>query len=279
MLSLLAAATASSVSRQLESKWRPRTPLAVRTTIFKPAWGVNLPRAFACICVVVCCASVSAFDQKPGNRILRWDARNPDCSVTASGGMHRYSINYETLKVTLSVDDNELKKTNRTAGHVFSALVTLNNHGTQRAEIAPADIKLELVEHHHDVMHALPPDVLAKQIQDSSDELVYQGEKTIKKHPEKKDALEARLKEHQELVLRWQEFISTQALRSATVDTGRPEVNGWVFFSTRSKWLGSWKDREEFILRIPIGKHVFEFPFALPADGMPTLRERGQPQG
>jgi hypothetical protein len=241
--------------------------------------GVKLPRAFACICVVVCCASVSAFDEKPGNRILRWDARNPDCSVTASGGMHRYSINYETLKVTLSVDDNELKKTNRTAGHVFSALVTLNNHGTQPAEIAPADIKLELVEHHRDVMHALPPDVLAKQIQDSSDELVYQGEKTIKKHPEKKDALEARLKEHQELVLRWQEFISTQALRSATVDTGRPEVNGWVFFSTRSKWLGSWKDREEFILRIPIGKHVFEFPFALPADGMPTLRERAQPQG
>jgi hypothetical protein len=31
-------------------------------------------------------------------------------------------------------------------------------------------------------------------------------------------------------------------------------------------------------LRIPIGKQVFDFPFALPAEGMPALRQRGQPE-
>jgi hypothetical protein len=192
--------------------------------------------------------------------------------------MHHYSLTYETLKLTLAVDDNELKKTNRTAGHVFSVLVTLNNHGTEPAEIVPGDMKLELVEHHHQVMRAQTASELSHQIQDDSDELVYQSEKTIKKHPEKKEALEARLKEHQELVLRWLEFISTQALRDVRVDSGRPEVTGWVFFSTRSKWLGSWKDREEFTLRIPLGKRIFEFPFVLPAEGMPALRPRGQPE-
>jgi hypothetical protein len=192
--------------------------------------------------------------------------------------MHQYSTTYETLKVTLAVDDNELKKTNRTAEHVFSLLITLNNQGNQPVDFVVDESKLELVEHHHVVIRAEVPETLAHRIQMDTDELVYQSEKTIKKHPEKKDALELRLKEHQELVSRWLEFLSTQALRDVRVDSGRPEVTGWVFFSTRTKWLGDWKDHEQFILRLPVGKHIFEFPFALPTEGMPALRERGQPE-
>jgi hypothetical protein len=48
-----------------------------------------------------------------------------------------------------------------------------------------------------------------------------------------------------------------------------------VFFSTKSKWKGDWKSQENFVLRIPIEKEIFEFPFALPPAGeVPTLRQR-----
>ena len=234
-----------------------------------------MQRGLACLLLLFSCTYAVGKDQKPSDRTLRWDASNPECSVTAVGSMHQYSITYETLKVTLAVDDNELKKTNRTAEHVFSLLVTLNNHGTQPAEIVVDAIKLQLVQHHHVVMRAEVPDILAHRIQDDTDELVYQSEKTIKKHPEKKDEIELRLKEHQQLVARWLEFLTTQALRDVKLDSGRPEVTGWVFFSTRTKWLGAWKEREEFVLRIPFGKRVFEFPFVLPIDSMPALRQRG----
>jgi hypothetical protein len=240
--------------------------------------GSIVQRHLACLLLLLSCAHASGKEQKPSDRTLRWDAANPECTVTATGGMHRYSIDYETLKLTLAVDDNELKKTNRTAEHVFSVLVTVNNHGNQAADLVVDEIKLELVQHHHVLVRAEVPDTLAHRIQADTDELVYQSEKTIKKHPEKKDALELKLQEHQQLVSRWLEFLTTQALRDVRVDSGRPEVTGWVFFSTRSKWLGTWKEHEEFILRIPIGKRVFEFPFALPAEGMPALRQRGQPE-
>jgi hypothetical protein len=218
--------------------------------------------------------SLSAADQKT-DRVIRWSEDKPECALAASDGMHRYSTSYETLKVTLAVDDNELKKTDRTAEHLFSVLVTVNNHGTQAIRIYPGEIKLELVQHHHITARAEEPDDLAHRIQLDSDETIHQSEKMLKKHPEKKESLEYRLKANVELVARWEEFLSTQALRDTTVDSGRPEVTGWIFFSTKSKWFGGWKQEENFVLRIPVGKHIFEFPFKLPIGEIPKLQKRG----
>jgi hypothetical protein len=56
---------------------------------------------------------------------------------------------------------------------------------------------------------------------------------------------------------------------------GNPETSGWVLFSTQSKWIGEWKKPEEFVLRIPLGDRVVEFPFAVPAQqGDLILRKR-----
>ena len=218
--------------------------------------------------------AASAKTTKTPSNVVRWDESNPECSASASDGMHRYSTSYETLKVTLAVYDNELQRSNRTAEHVFSVLVTINNRGTEPVHVSPHDIALELVEHHHTVMRGQYPDELARHMQDSSDELVYQSEKKLKKHPDEKDRVEYRLKAHEQLVARWQQFLSTEALRDSKIDSGRPEVTGWVFFSTRTKWLGSWKDKEDFVVRIPVGKRVFEFPLTLPQASMPVLRTR-----
>jgi len=124
-------------------------------------------------------------------------------------------------------------------------------------------------------MSSLDPDDFSYRIQDDSDELVHQSERELKKHPERKEVIEAKLKEHEKLVTQWLEYLSTQALTNVTLDTGRPEITGMVFFSTKTKWKGDWKNEENFVLRIPADKVVFEFPFTLPPKGEePELRER-----
>jgi hypothetical protein len=50
------------------------------------------------------------------------------------------------------------------------------------------------------------------------------------------------------------------------LEPANPEVRGWVFFNTKSKWLGGWKAQEEFILRVPLAGKIFEFPFKLPPE-------------
>jgi hypothetical protein len=52
-------------------------------------------------------------------------------------------------------------------------------------------------------------------------------------------------------------------------------VDGWVFFSAQDKWIGDWKNPEEFVLRIPLEDRVLEFPFKLPPNqGDLILRKR-----
>lgn len=82
---------------------------------------------------------------------------------------------------------------------------------------------------------------------------------------------------HEEDVKRTKEFLTSQNLRAAELNRAAAEINGWVFFSTKSKWLGDWKKHEEFVLRVPAGENVFEYPFALPpSSGDLLLRRRAQ---
>jgi hypothetical protein len=59
------------------------------------------------------------------------------------------------------------------------------------------------------------------------------------------------------------------------LDRAHPEVSGWVFFNTDSKWLGKLKSQEAFVLRLPLDGKVFDFPFKLPPkEGELLLRKR-----
>jgi len=100
-------------------------------------------------------------------------------------------------------------------------------------------------------------------------------QREIKKHPERKDTAETRLKEHERVVSETLEYVTTQALRDVKLDSGQPEVSGVVLFGTRTKWKGDWKKQEDFVLRIPLEKVILEFPFTLPPPGdEPALRHR-----
>jgi hypothetical protein len=211
-----------------------------------------------------------------GAPVVRWREGDPQCALLKSDdGLYHYSLEYETEKITMTVDTQELEKTRRTLNHVFRVLLTFRNAGTIPVEIGPAKITLELVDHFHILMSSLDADDFSYRIQDDSDELIHQSERELKHHPERRELIEAKLKEHEKLVTEWLEYLSTKALQGVTLDTGRPEITGMVFFNTKTKWKGDWKREENFILRIPGEKVVFEFPFTLPPAGeAPSLRVR-----
>jgi hypothetical protein len=208
--------------------------------------------------------------------VARWREGDPQCTLLrGDDGLYHYSLEYETEKITMTVDTQELQKTRRTLNHVFRVLLTFRNTGTIPLEIGPEKITLELVDHFHVRMRSLDADDFSYRIQDDSDELIHQSERELKTHPERRELIEAKLKEHEKLVTEWLEYLSTKALQDVTLDTGRREITGMVFFNTKTRWKGDWKKEENFILRIPGEKVVFEFPFTLPPAGeAPSLRVR-----
>ena len=93
--------------------------------------------------------------------------------------------------------------------------------------------------------------------------------------PQEKQAREARLQDYQKSVTELIEFLNNNSLRATHLDRANPEVTGWVFFNTENKWLGKWKEQEEFVLRLPLDGKLFEFPFKLPPkEGELLLRKR-----
>ena len=219
-------------------------------------------------------------ERRSGPPVVRWQEGAPDCECTlekTKDGFLRYSLGYETLHVSLTVDNQELEKTRRMAGHVFGVILTIRNRGTLPIKLDPGYMTLELADHFHVRLRSEDPDTFSYRLQDDSDELVHQSERELKKHPERKQEVENRLKEHEKFVTEWLQFISTQSLRDVTLDTGQPEVTGWVFFDTKTKWKGSWKKQETFVLRVPTDNAIFEIPFVLPPPGEePELMQRSQ---
>jgi hypothetical protein len=63
------------------------------------------------------------------------------------------------------------------------------------------------------------------------------------------------------------DFISTRALREGALDPSNASATGWIFFSTKNRWIGPWRRPEQFVFRIPVENAVVEFPFELPPKG------------
>jgi hypothetical protein len=125
------------------------------------------------------------------------------------------------------------------------------------------------------IQTALDPDDFVDKVQNDADQRDHETAREVERHPEKKEEkdayVRALLKDSAEL----QEFVGKNSLRPTLLGPGNPEKSGWVLFSTQSKWISGWKKQEEFILRVPLGGKVFEFPFKLPPKpGEVMLRKR-----
>jgi len=131
------------------------------------------------------------------------------------------------------------------------------------------------VKHFQVLQPALNPDGVVQKLQDESDALDHQTAREVEKHPEKREEKEAYVRAYQKEAAELVEFVSKNGLKAGQLGPSTPEVSGWLFFSTDSKWISGWKKQEQFILRVPLDGKVFEFPFTLPPKpGEVMLRKR-----
>lgn len=146
---------------------------------------------------------------------------------------------------------------------VFAVAISVQQRAGQFA-IKPLSANLEFVKHEHDVQKAIDPEELAREFQDEADRRTADTNLEMSNHPhdivEKQAELEAYKKDIGEMV----RFIRTDALREKKLDVLHPMTDGWLFFHARDRWIGEWKEQEEFVLKIPIADKTIEFPFALP---------------
>jgi hypothetical protein len=208
---------------------------------------------------------------------LRWEQGAAGCSVDKAGTdrFYHYSIVNNAVQISLAVDPQELTQSQKRAGRVMGVLLTVhNNNPAAPVVIKPSDATLEFIQHYHWQFPAWEPGELSYHIQNTTDDLMHQTDKDLEKRPDKVESNEERLREHQRLVSEMVEFLSTQSLRETALDAATPDASGWIFFPSRGKWVGGWKKREEFVLRIPVGSWVVEFPFVLPPNDRPSLKER-----
>jgi len=207
---------------------------------------------------------------------LRWAEGTPGCTFSADDdGKYRYGFWTDDFGVIVAVDSQELQKSIRRTEPLLGVLITFRYRGHDSITIRPDAITLGFVKHEHDVQRALDPDALSLDLQHDADTAANEADRQIRKHPEKKAEQESQLQVLQTTVKDMQEFLRTRSLRSTTLDPAGPDVNGWVFFRARSKWIGKWNQQEEFLLKIPLSEQVIEFPFALPpSSGDLLLRRR-----
>ena len=213
----------------------------------------------------------------PPPPVVRWDEAQPGCTFSAGDdGKYRYGLWSGDAGVTLAVDARELQVIPHRGWPVLGVFLTIRYRGAASLDTAIDGITLQFIKHYKIVQTSLDPDDYTQKIQSDADALDDETRREVKNHPEKKEVYEARLQEYQKSANEMIEFLGTKGLRPAHLDRANPEVSGWVFFNTKSKWLGNWKTQEDFILRFPLDGKIFEFPFKLPPKKGELLLQKRQ---
>jgi hypothetical protein len=235
-----------------------------------PAWTPLLTLVFA----LRACAP-SAYAEKKTLPAVRWSANAPGCEFHRDDdGRYRWRMVGNDLDLTLLVDSQELSKSRRRFYHVFGAYISGTYTGQSKFEF-PADLQLIFLRHRNVSEGYVDPAEFRTKLQNDIDTVIFDTERQIKKHPEQAEEKTARLRVYQKEASEFIEFLSTQTLEPATLTPSNPEAHGWVFFATSNKWIGPWKPREDFLLRIWMKDKVWEFPFSLPpTEGEVILRKR-----
>jgi hypothetical protein len=196
--------------------------------------------------------------------IVRWTTGSPGCTFErGDDGRFRWTMSDKDLDITLLVDSQELTKSRRRFYHVFGVYTSVLYKGQGNFEY-PADLRLEFVRHHEIVESYLDPGELQNRLQNDLDTLVFETERQIKKNPAIKEEKTAYLQNYQKEGAEFIEFLTSQYLQPATLNPGNPEAHGWVFFGTGNKWIGPWKEHEDFILEVQMKDKAWQFPFSLP---------------
>ncbi len=207
---------------------------------------------------------------------LRWNETQPGCTFsTTEDGKYHYGLWSADIGIVLTVDAREVQIIRHRIEPIFGVFLTVRDRGTGGLDVKPDGITLQFMKHFKIIQTSLDPEDYTEKIQADADALDDEARRTIEKHPDQKQAREARLEDYQKSVSELIEFMTKNSLLTAHLDPGKQEVSGWVFFNTANKWIGGWKTQEEFVLRLPMDGKIFEFPFKLPPKaGELVLRKR-----
>jgi hypothetical protein len=214
--------------------------------------------------------------EKPTIPTARWDEKTPGCTFSRDNdGKFRYGMWSGDVGIIMAVDSQELEKVHRRHEPFFAVLLTVKNRDSSPLDFGVDQITMEFVKHFRLRQLALNPDDFSAKVQNDADILNDQTAREVEKHPEEKEKKEAYVKAFLKDSTELQEFVGKNSLRATRLGPGNAEATGWLLFSTDSKWISGWKKQEEFILRVPLGGKLFEFPFKLPPKpGETILRER-----
>ena len=231
------------------------------------------------LAVLLASSSVSTTavaDKNADTSTLRWAEGEPGCTFSRDDdGKYRYGFWTTDSGVVLAVDSQELEKVRRRSDSMLALQLTIHYRGTGSLLITPSQIALEFVRHYHDLHSALDPDRLAAEQQNGVNALAAETDREVRKHPEKQIEKEAALTARQKNAAEMIGFLKTRTLRATTLNANHSEASGWILFSTKSKWIDGLHKQEEFLLRVPVGNQVIEFPFSLPpSEGDLILRRR-----
>lgn len=207
---------------------------------------------------------------------LRWAEGAPGCNFSRDDdGKYRYALWTDDYGIILAVDSQELDKIHHRVEPFFGVHITIRYRGKEALAVDPGRATLEFVKHFKVIQTSLDPEAFAARVQNDADELEYQTKREVRKHPERKEEREKYVQTYQKEVIEFLDFLTQRTLPNTQLDPDHIELSGWVLFSTKNKWLGDWKKPEAFLLRLPIGDQIVEFPFELPAQqGDLILRRR-----
>lgn len=201
---------------------------------------------------------------KPQLPTVRWTSGAPSCTFERrDDGKYRWTMSDKDLEINLLVDSQELTKSRGRFYHLLGVYTSVMYKGTGNLEF-PADLRIDFVRHHDVIEAAQDPTELQNRLQNDIDTVIFDTEREIKKKPETKDAKTATAREYQKEAAEFIEFLTTQYLVPVILNSGNPETHGWVFFATSNKWIGPWKEHEDFILSIYMKDQIWQFPFSLP---------------
>jgi hypothetical protein len=238
-----------------------------------PGARLSIPPGAILSCLIVTCAILGcaisptvSYAKKKDLPIVRWTAGAPGCTFERrDDGKYLWTMTGTDLTVTLLMDSQELAQSRHRFYHLLGAYISVTYTGQNKFEF-PADVRIDFVRHHDVVEVYEDPAELSTKLQTDVDTKVFQTERQIKKDPKIADEKTALLRQYQKEAAEFIEFLSTQTLPSDTVvlNPGNPESHGWVLFKTTNKWIGPWKEREDFILNVWMKDKVWQFPFSLP---------------
>lgn len=209
---------------------------------------------------------------------LRWAEGNAGCTFSLDNdGKYRYGLWTADLGLVLAVDAQELQLVHKRGERFFGVHLTVHDRSGASLVVDPSLATLEFVKHAKVVQRALDPEAFAQKAQSDVDDIEYQTQREVEKHPERKEDREKFVQGWQKEVTELQDFLSHGTLPMVQLDSTHTEISGWILFSTHNKWIGDWKKPEEFLFRIPLGSQIVEFPFALPMQkGDLILRQRSE---